>query len=472
MRDHSVSKKPINLWMLRFNDAYQFSIVKNVIETNTKISLLSGSNETLGLLSKFKQNKIIDVDFINNNEACALQFKTNSISENEKKCLFLNDNFYKAYYVALQVLERNEKFSGDLSFEERNFIIYQQMQFWSEKIALNRPSSIIFMDLPHMYYELILIALCEVEKIPCLIISYTPNHRKTVFLNGKFELIEGYKGQEFNETHKDYFSMAEKNLEKDVDLISKNDYTRISFLVKKFLSLLYTLLFNDLKRIYKNGYYIRTGFFKTGFNTIFSEKKNEFLYAWNSIYFRFLYKKISTPVDLTCDYVYLPLVSGFENTFHPAASPLNIYIILDFILKNTPEDCLIFVKEHPAQFKFRHHQRFSRSRKMYEKIMNMDRVRLINIDTNPYDLIINSRFVTGSSMSSSAYQAIALKKIYRYYGPHILPSKFAFPLFGNLPIIRENPKSFHEEKGRMGSELDSKSIASKIIDWSSDQINT
>lgn len=467
-----MNKTSINLWMLRFNDAYQFSIVKNVIETNTKISLISGNNETLGLLSKFKQNKVIDVDFINNNEVCSLQFKKNSISENEKKCLFLNDNLYKAYYVALQLLERNEKFSGDLSFEERNFIIYQQVQFWSEKIALNRPSSIIFMDLPHMYYELILIALCEVEKIPCLIISFTPNHRKTVFLNGKFELIEGYKGREFNEVHKDYFSMAKKKLEKDVDRISRNDYTRISFLIKKLLSLLYTLLFHGLKGKYKNGYYIGTGFFKTGFNTIFNEKKNEFLYAWDSIYFRFLYKKISTPVDLNCDYVYLPLVSGFENTFHPSCSPLNIYIILDFILKNTPEDCLIFVKEHPSQFRFRNHQRFSRSRKMYEKIINMDRVRLINIDTNHYNLIINSRFVTGSSMSSSAYQTIALKKIYRYYGPHILPNKFAFPLFGNLPVLAENPKSFHEEKGTRGSELDSKSIASKIIDWSRDQINT
>jgi hypothetical protein len=75
-------------------------------------------------------------------------------------------------------------------------------------------------------------------------------------------------------------------------------------------------------------------------------------------------------------------------------------------------------------------------------------------------------------MSSSAYQTIALKKIYRYYGPHILPNKFAFPLFGNLPVLVENPKSFHEEKGTRGSELNSKSIASKIIDWSRDQINT
>ena len=459
--------------MLRFSDAYQFSIVENVIKANTKVSLISGNNETLGLLSQFKKNKINDVDFINNNEVLSLQFPKNSISENEKmECLFLNDKLYKAYYFALQLLERHEKFSGDLSFEERNYIIYQQVQFWSEKITLNRPSSVIFMDLPHMYYELILIALCEVEEIPCMIISYTPNDEKVIFLNRNFELIEGYEGREFNERNKDYLSMVRKHVERDIDLVLNTSYTRISFLVRKFLSALYAFLFYNLKRnAYKNGYYIGTGFFKTGFNSVFIERKNDFLYAWNSIYFRFLYKKISTPVKLDCDYVYLPLTSGHENAFHPSCSPLNIYIILDFILKNTPEDCLIYVKEHPAQFNFRYHQRFSRSRKMYKKIKNMDRVRLINIDTDHHNLISNSRFVSGSSMSSAAYQAIALKKTYKYYGLHILPSKYAYSLFGNLSVIGENPKSFHEEIGYMGSESDSKSIARKIIEWSSDQIN-
>jgi hypothetical protein len=457
--------------MLRFNDSYQFSIVKNVIETNTKVSLISGNNETLGLLDKFKQSKETDVDFINNNEASALQLINESINKTEKKSFFLNDNLYKAFYAALQLLERNERFSGDLSFEERNFIIYKQVQFWSEKITLNRPSSVIFMNYPHMYYELILIALCEVERIPCLIIAFTQNF-KTIFLNGKLELIEGYEGQEFNITHKDYISMAAKHLEKDVDLIINKNHTSISFLAKKFLSLLKTILFDDLKRKYKNGYYIRAGFYETGLNSVFSEKKNEFLYAWKSIYFRFLYNKKSTPVRLDCDYVYLPLISGYENSFHPACSPLNIFIILDFILKNTPEDCLVYVKEHPAQFKFRFHQRFSRSKKMYEKIISISRVRLIKIDTKHYDLITNSRFVAGSSMSSSAYQTIALKKTYKYFGPDILPSKYASPLFGTSSTVSENPKSYHNEIAHMGSKSDSKSIANKIIDWSRDQIDS
>ena len=465
-------EKSVNLWMLRFNNSYQFSIIENIIKKSIRVSLVTGNFETFELLSQFKENNAVDVDFIDNNKVCALKHKRVPIGDRQKDdSLFFNDKLYKAYYFAIQLLERHERFSGDLSFEERNYIIYKQVEFWNEKIKLNRPSSVIFMDIPHMYYELVLLALCEVEKIPCMMISYTPNHDKIILLNHKFELISGYGGGEFNEINKDYLSMARNHLQKDIDVVINSNHTRPYFLLKTLVSFFYGLLMHK-NRKYEKGYYIKTGFFEFGLNSVPSERFNELLYAWNSIYFRLLYKNISSPVEFDCDYVYFPLVSGYENSFHPSCSPLNIFIILDYISRVVPEDCFIYVKEHPAQFKFRSHQRFSRSKKMYDKIKNMDKVKLININADHYKLISKSRFVVGSSMSSTAYQTIAKKKIYKYYGLNILPSDYAHPLFGGSSsyTAEESLNYFHKEIEYMGLESDSKSIANKIIDWSSNQI--
>ena len=129
-----MSEQNLNLWMVRFNTEYEFSIVKEIIKKNIKVSTLIGNFQTLELLNKFKKKHSVDLEFINNNNALSLKLDLNdnkNLKNNES--YFFKKKLYKAFYTAMQVMERNERFSGELSFEERNYIIYKQVEFWKKK---------------------------------------------------------------------------------------------------------------------------------------------------------------------------------------------------------------------------------------------------------------------------------------------------------------------------------------------------
>ena len=139
--------------------------------------------------------------------------------------------------------------------------------------------------------------------------------------------------------------------------------------------------------------------------------------------------------------------------------------MLDRIIDLIPHGCKIYIKEHPAQFTCRDRQRYSRSVKFYKKLLSRKNVCMISINANHYDLILNARFVVGSSMSSVAYQSIANKKTFMYFGPHVLPKEYATPLMGGGDVVRVNDKCFHNECAYYGTQDESESIAKKISFW-------
>jgi hypothetical protein len=463
-----MENKNRNLWLMRFNEQYGFNVIKDILNKQVNVSLITGNSVTLDLLNKLNIEYPKDFEFVDNNEICALNFKDEKKTNlKNHSSLFLNNKFYKSYYIALQVMERNQRFLGDLSFEERNYAIYKQVEFWKKKIEEKKPSNIIFFDIPHTYYEQILMAICEEKKIPCLLIKET-NTGKSAFLNNKFQPISGYGGNRFSKISKEYFDMVNKNQSRKEDIALNNDPVTFKFFLKH-LKYIFKFLKN-LNQKYKKGYYIKTDYYKFGFNSYAHESFRKCIYAWNCIKYRSLYKKLSSEANFERDYVYMPLVSGYEAAFHPVASPLNTFIILDYLLSIIPENCYIYVKEHPAQFRFRHHQLYSRSKEFYYKIKEMKRVKFIDIDEDHYKLILKSRFVVGSSIGSSAVQSAALKKDFRYYGFHFISDDHIKPLFNksNKDIDLDDPSSFHEEWSGRNLSSDPESLANKIMLWVDD----
>jgi len=465
-----MKNKVPNLWLMRFNDEYGFNILKNIIQEKVNISLITGNAKTSNLLNKHLVENKQNFEFLDNNEICILKFKfENRASSTKKISHFFNSKYYKAYYIALQIMERNERFSGELSFEERNYAIYKQVEFWEKKIEDQKPTNIIFFDIPHTYYEQIIIAICEEKKIPCMSIRET-SFAKTTFLNSKFKLISGYGGKKLNKVNKEYFHMVKNNKQKEIDIELNADQVTITFIIKTFLKVIYTFLFTKHKK-YTLGYFIKCNYFEFGENSFLNERIQQLFYAWNCLRLRLLYKRLSNKPNFDSNFVYMPLISGYECALHPVASPLNIFMILDYLLKILPKNCNIYIKEHPSQFRFRYHQRFSRSKNFYYKISKMRRVKFININEDHYKLISKSKFVVGSSTSSAAVQSVSLKKKYKYYGFHYVSNKYIEPLFkqNNNNISRDN-NFFHEEWSYNNSSLDSVSIAKKIILWVNDNL--
>jgi hypothetical protein len=458
----------MKMWMMRFSSDYQLEIINSIHNSGYNISLLTGNKETLELLSTNKALK--KIDFVDNNMISALCVDYPIEQSKYMESMFVRYLCYK-YYFAHQLLERNERYSGELSFEERNYIIYKQVEFWSYKIRVNRPSVVVFMDVPHMYYEWVLMAILEKENIPCLIIGSTPANGM-VFLDINMHIISGYGGEEFYTTYNNYILTVKKKHEKISDLVTNNSNLNVFITIKMVLSFFVKGWF-DVGQRYEIGYYIKSGFYKSGINSALSQRYRLLRYALEIRYLKVVYQFYSSAVTEKDKYVYLPLISGYEATMHPSISPLNIIIILDEVSNIIPDDWFIYVKEHPAQFNLRHDQRFSRSKKLYKIISKIKKVKLIVISHDHHDLILNAEYVLGSSMSSIAYQAIAHKKMIRYFGIDVLPNEFAKPLFSkdNKTEINQHTKCYHNENVQIGTNKDAVLIAKKIIDWCKDQIH-
>jgi hypothetical protein len=293
---------------------------------------------------------------------------------------------------------------------------------------------------------------------------------KTTFLNTKFKLIPGYGGKKFNKVNQVYFHMVKNNKQKDIDIELNADQATIKFVVKMLLKVIYTFLFTKYKK-YTLGYFIKSNYFEFGENSFLNERFQQFLYAWNCLSLKLTYKRLSKKPNFKNNFVYMPLISGYECALHPVASPLNLFIILDYLLKILPKTHNIYIKEHPSQFRFRYHQRFSRSKNFYYKIAKMKRVKFIDINADHYKLISKSKFVVGSSTSSAAVQSVALKKKYKYYGFHFVSNKYIEPLFkqNSNDVFRDN-NFFHEEWSYKNSSQDPVSLAKKIILWVNDNL--
>lgn len=459
-----------NLWMMRFNTEYEFSIVENLIKKDINVSLIVGNFQTLELLNKFNDKHPVDTEFINNNKAMALKLNlNNNINLKNNDSYFFKKKLYKSFYSAMQVMERNERYSGELSFEERNYVIYKQVEFWQKKIEEKKPTSLIFYDIPHTYYEQIILAICEEKNIPCMFMSNSSHN--TLFINNKHQLISGYGGKKFSEVNNEYFNEVNQNLNSQFKFKHRSKKpVSVKDLLIAFLRIPYHY-FMSRKKDYTNGHFIKKSYFKFGFSSPLNQSINLFLYNWDCLRLKRLYDKISYRADYECDFVYMPLVAGYECSFHPVVSPLNYFIILDYLLSILPENCYIYIREHPAQFLYRYHQRFSRSKEFYNRINEMKRVRFIGIDENHYKLISKSRFVVGSSASTSAIESVALKKTYKYYGFPRDYSEYIEPLFniGDDNLLSDTD-AYHEESQYRNSDLDPASLASKIILWAKDNI--
>jgi len=465
-----MSKQTTNLWMMRFNSEYEFSIVENIIKKDINVSLILGNFQTRELLNKFKNKHQVNTEFIDSNEAMALKFdKIDNKNFKNKASYFFKKKLYKIFYTTLQVMERNERYSGELSFEERNYIIYKQVEFWQAKIEEKKPTNIIFFDVPHQYYEQIILAICEEKNIPCMFVSNSRNN--TLLINNKHQLISGYGGKKFSEVNKEFFNEVNQKLNLPTKFQHLNKVpVSISSLFKQFFKIPYHFFFNR-KKDYTLGSFIKKNYFEFGFNNFLNQSVNLLLYNWICFRLRSFYNKISYKADYERDYVYMPLVGGFESTFHPVSSPINYFIILDHLTNILPENCIIYIKEHHAQFLFRYHQRFARSKEFYLKINKMKRVKFIDINENHYKLISKSRFVVGSSASSAAIESVALKKTYKYYGFPRNYSQYIEPLFNiDSDVSSYDADAYHEESKYRNKHSDPVTLANKIILWTQDNL--
>ena len=173
--------------------------------------------------------------------------------------------------------------------------------------------------------------------------------------------------------------------------------------LKNIISEIKMILF-QLKKTLTNSYYkinpYKLDLFQL--NLIYQRRKK---YLINSCF------KNSQKLDLDSKFVYFALHFEPERTTNPDGGYFHDqFIALLNLRRLLPDDINIFVKEHPTQFKLIKRGVKGRSPLFYKLIKEIDKVFLIDINTDTYSLTKNSLFVATITGTAAREAAIMGKK--------------------------------------------------------------
>lgn len=313
--------------------------------------------------------------------------------------------------LAAQLLDRLERFEGEISFQNRVRLLFQQSLFWKRQLELHRPEVVVFSDVPHMYYEWVLIAELKKRGIPVMILADVIGAGH-VFLDAELEPLEVPGALPVAPVVSQKVSEAILGELRDADRRLLSEHLKINSVRDVLKSLGAWVLARNV--VDENSYYIWNS--KEGdaeSNGRRDQLRQQLRYKIKAIRQKRLYEKLSAQsvAELNGEpYVYVPLGSGFEPVIHPMASPLYIREWIELLVSSLEEGELLVVREHPMQFRFRHHHRFARSNSFYRWLAENNRVRLISMRVDQFEIIDSAARVAAFSSSSTIIEALARGK--------------------------------------------------------------
>lgn len=454
-----------DIWLMRFTSRQQCEVLRQLNTINDlNISLSTVCPNNLKLQNQILDNKKTLI--LNNNSICYLEQKyfkdigPDSKYDSEIYSLYNLPSFHN--YIALQILERFERFKGEISFEERNFLIKMQHLFWVKLLEERRPKYVVFADIPHMYYEFVLMNLLKKLGIKSFIIGNFLRD-KHYFMDSNFNVISSLGKYTFSEASKERMQIALNSSQTKYDKVLNKSpfedlFKYIKLLIKKIAGL---FIFFLVRKKYYKGYFIKQGYYKFGPNSKFDELKYDIKYLIKCLLFPLIYKLYSSEVSFEKEYIYLPLLSGYENGLHPNLSPLTFIDIVKSALKVLKPNQFLYIKEHPAQFVYRVHQRYARNASFYRDILSLDkRIRFIKIDENTTKIIKNSIGVCAINFTSTFVEAKAFKKKIYCLGSNLINGKKSFP-FSELSELDKEKRFIHEGSPWVTNPIQSLNIIDK-----------
>jgi len=309
-----------------------------------------------------------------------------------------------------KILLRQDTFMPSISLSNALDIFNSNIQYWynffiEKNIQLN-----IFEEEPHksntyLVYQLSKIMnintympLRTIWQLGIIPISTYENKNNDKLLS---ELLNSTISNNLNTDFKNYINSLTKNYE---DVMKHHLWNQVNDIKENNKN----INFNKLSKItslfsLKN----YSSDFKTYFSKLENSKENYFNYLINKVYKLIFIKKLkrnynilSKNINITNlkkKYIYFPLQMQPEKSTLPLGGVFedSLYTI-KFLLKNTPKDLKILIKEHPTHFiHWRNTTNLMwRSHDFYKKLINLsDRIILIDQKSDVFELIDNSIFV-------------------------------------------------------------------------------
>jgi hypothetical protein len=346
--------------------------------------------------------------------------------------------------LALKMMDRIE-LEESFSYHERVRLFHRMVAWWSALLDYIKPDVMIIPTAPHVHYDYIVYALCrrrgirtamfENGSIPGLLLKVS------TFEQGFPDVMAAYRQllATANEGEVTLSPQAQQYLERtcgtyvlphDVArfrrIYSANQQGRGGLprhLLRKFGKIAhidrypaYLAKFRyELKRSFYrpvSGARRISGHYHGRFLVVGEAKYNEDVQhaKWVSERLTSLrreYERHVAPADFSKPYVYAPLHVQPERSTSPNGGIYDhAVLMIEMVARSVPTSWFVYVKEHPSQLA--PWQVGERGRRVsdYAAMTALPNVRLVPLDTNPFDLIDNARAVA-SITGTSGWEAIA-----------------------------------------------------------------
>lgn len=293
-------------------------------------------------------------------------------------------SMYETESTLLVMMNKAHEWMGE---NEKKHLYYTYLQYWDGVIKKYKPDAIIGPSAPHTLYDLVLFDLAKMHGIKTIMFEQTSVFDRAIILNDYKKSCEALEKQLLEDKDKifsveDFEADIRRYYDKQMDSLKPHIPQYIHDLNKRFS------FFNILKTK-------STVLFRSFRDGVFFERVGNKLLRFNKGNLKKEHERVQTSVDFDKKYIYMPLHYQPECSTCPLGGVFVDQIlaikILSFCL---PKDWLIYVKEHPTQWKFRGPVYFAyRYRGYYEEITKLKNVRLVPLNTDSFELIKKSQAV-------------------------------------------------------------------------------
>lgn len=334
---------------------------------------------------------------------------------------------------ALSMMDRLDYDRHSFIYMERERYYISLVKKWLACIELYKPDLVISAVNPHRVFDYVLYLVCKYKKIRFISFQwsieagriypvdyfsdkdvlkrlldedYQINLKKD---SNNFDLPEDIK-RNYARMSADYKTARPKYMAAhDVD--DKNNQS-IIYLTRRFMTShkifgkQSMFIVGQTRTIYKNS---DCSLEHSRFSVWEWYKKRKETFKYNK-YLHDYYCSHTSDVSLDSPFIVFFLHYQPEETTSPNGDIFaNQYICIETLLKNTPEDVLIYVKEHPNQFMSHMQGHTKRIKEFYDDLIKNPRVRLVPFEKDSFSLMTNALAVS-TVTGTVGWEAVVRKK--------------------------------------------------------------
>jgi hypothetical protein len=339
--------------------------------------------------------------------------------------------------IFLRMVDRVD-YAGLYSYAERKKLYYDHVRYWLAVLDRYCPDVLFNPSTPHQLYDFILYELCRMRGIRTIMFGMASDLYR-IFCKDDYTYGSGVIGRAYADRISGATSSSSADLAPDIearlDRIARTyDEAIPQYMLKQQQEARKQPGPLSLKSVVRAAWRMAVATMKllgavmtrnsekwqdcaAGYCMMMEQLYADIIGPLRLASLRRYYEKLSSAVDLSENYVYVPLAYQPEQTSSPEGGVfVDQSLIVDMLSKAVPPGWKILVKEHPSQFRyFMGTNRSSRSHDFYTDLIKRPNVCFLSLSSNPFALIDNAQAVATVS-GTAGWEALVRGKPAIHFG--------------------------------------------------------